>query len=552
MTPTPVATRDPAAIVESYLAALTPWAHGSRPFGPGLGLDEAVKAVRHVVPDDLLTPLAESVASHLHELRLGHHLTPPQFNRVLGGTSPNLAAVPNAAAIRDGIERSMGLLDAFALPDQARRRSWADPSVAIVMLAYHGVAWLRLVDARVVPSTDVVNGRSTLSRALASHQLKSAKPVLAAEPDAREMTTVKPFPHEGHVFGSDSSGRYRLGHELPGSANSDIYALELVSSPPSLSPGDRQLMQQPDAIVAKLIKTETLRGRTPVEIDSIGLSDFLMRPLIRLHVPSHQIEILPRAHVDLYTWWRRRCKDQGHQLTGREVLALALPMLVGVVALHTGRSQRTPYVHGDLKLGQFLIGAPKGAALQLSDLDLVVPAAVIPTPTDSDWEPSTTVAALGFTRDYVPPDHDGNRTSRRNDTWALGICWHLLLTNTHPADPDEERADFERARVVHDSRHGGLKLSADMPAPWRACINAVLSRTDRPRPTELVSMLTALYPPAGETRAYGVVDLGDGTCLLTAAGGPEHVTAERLDTSSKRAQRAIADITREPGRGSTR
>jgi Serine/threonine protein kinase len=547
MKPTPLATREPAAIVEAYVTAISPWGRGSRPFGPGLGLDEATEAVRQAIPADFLTPLAESVASHLNELRVGHHLTQTQWNRALGGTSPDLATAPNADDIRDGIERSMGLLDAFALPDGARLRSWADPTVATTMLIYHGVAWLRLVDARVVPSADLARGREAISLALASHLPESVGTVSVAEPDVRELTTVQPFPHTGQVFGSDSTGRYRLGRILRPSDNSDIYAIELVSPPAALSPAERQRLAQPDALVAKLIKAAALQGHTPVPIECIGISDFLMRPIARPEVPGHRIEILPRAQSDLYTWWKHRYKDQRRLLTGREVLALALPMLAGVVALHTGRGGRTQYVHGDLKLGQFLLGASTGGALQLSDLDLLVPAAVIPPSSDPDWEPSTTVSALGFTHGYVPLDHDGKRTSRRNDTWALGICWHLLLTNSHPADlaANEELADFDRARVVHDERLGGLKLSADLPVPWRGCINAALSRTGRPRPSELIPMLSALYPPVGETQVYGVIDLGDGTSLLTAAGGAEHVTTEQLDTTSARAQHALAALNAE-------
>lgn len=502
--------QSPARTAEDFVQALEPWSASDAAFGPGAGLEEAIDRIQAVANASTLPVLAQGLGLYLHGLRKEGRLTVGQWEALLSG-DPASSATGTRGVLRDAIDRSIGLWDAVGLPEGSRRASWADPLVAAWMLAFHGVVWGRAIARGMLATSEQRAGTRALVEAMESavRAVPSPHDILQQE-DPREVATVKAFPSPGAVFGTGEGGRWRLVQCIFARGSTRIYAVEAIN--PSSSVRDIPM-------VAKIVERGALPAEAGRAVENLARSSFVMRPLARPSVPNYYVDILPRAITDLHAWWAENCHARSRRLTGREVAALALPMTQAVADLHLGAGGGLPHVHGDLKLGQFLIGSPEGSALQLSDLDLVVPAAPLMRSTHSPVEAPTTVAALGFTKGMVPPDHDPDqpRASRRNDTWALGICWHLLLTNRHPADvaAGKELTDYERARTVQDG-NVGVELDSKTPAPWRRVLQSMLSRTSRPRPTELLPAMRAIYPPVGPDLIYGMVDLLNGQTLLTS------------------------------------
>ncbi|MCA0323732.1 MAG: serine/threonine-protein kinase [Actinobacteria bacterium] len=526
--------QSPARTAEDFVQALEPWSSSEAAFGPGAGLDEAIDRIQAVADASTLPVLAQGLGLYLHRLRREGRLTVGQWEALLGG-DPASSATGARGVLRDAIDRSIGLWDAVGLPEGARRASWADPQVAAWMLAFHGVVWGRAIARGLLASRE--QGAGTRALVEAMENAVSAVPLrhdLLQQEDLREVATARAFPSPGAVFGTGEGGRWRLVECIFARGSTRIYAVEAIN--PSSSLRDVPM-------VAKIVERSALPAEAGGAVENLARSSFVMRSLARPSVPNYYVDILPRAITDLHAWWAEHCHSRSRRLTGREVAAFALPMTQAVVDLHFGAGGGMPHVHGDLKLGQFLIGSPEGSALQLSDLDLVVPAAPIMRSTHSPIEAPTTVAALGFTKGMVPPDHDPERprASRRNDTWALGVCWHLLLTNRHPADvaAGKELTDYERARTVQDGS-AGVELDPGTPAPWRPVLHSALSRTSRPRPAELLPALREIYHPLGPDLVYGVVDLLNGQTLLTQASGEGGVRSDLYPTTSTRVASARA------------
>jgi hypothetical protein len=495
-------------------------------FGPGAGLE----AVENRLGNDgldvaSLIEVVEELGTHLDSHRRAGAFSVHDWKVVLG-SGPGAGRPPRGAdqvALRSGIEQSLGMLDAFALDESQRHAPWRrDAAVARRMLAYFGVAWLRLVRAGKLPEDDVARfGTRAVSRLTvrglitadpSPTKVESTAATPAVDQDAPTAATdldtglvVGEGPWQLRVAGTVRASRARSG--------SCLYAVTRVSGPEA----PRLVLKVPNLP----------RSTESPELSDLPASDFVMRPLARLLLDDGRTaDVLPRAWVDVHAWWRTR-REQGRQpLEGREVAALAAPMSAALVALHTGRGGVAPRVHGDVKLSQFLVGAPSGAAVQLTDLDLAVPALIHP----DGVEAPTTVPALGHTLGYLPPDPDPNMTSRRRDVWALATCWHLLLADAHPAEVEagRELTDVERFNAV---RAGAWRISETLDRPWAELLELILTKRQRLPAEELLDAVLGLYETTsfGRRSVIGAVRVDANRWLVTEPGGDERVVTELVD-----------------------
>ncbi len=133
------------------------------------------------------------------------------------------------------------------------------------------------------------------------------------------------------------------------------------------------------------------------------------------------------------------------------------------------------------------------------------------------------------TRDYTPPELLWPETSARGtlirptaDIWAFGVLAHLVLTGTHPlpgATPDA-RCDAA-ARYAQGTQE--LRLSPELPEPWRDIVYDCLARTHEERAT--AHDTEALLPRVEQ-----------------AAGGAGPVRRRRRRAGSRRRRPVLAGV----------
>jgi len=495
--------------------------------GPDTTLDEARRIVAASGLDRVqLRGLAEDVATHLEGARSSGTFTVRDWETSFGVGSDQRAS--RRSQVRDDVDFGLGAMDATRMPGGVPPfRTWQESDLAR-LLGLHLVGYLRLRSRGFFPSRDVdalvSRCASRLAVATSFVEPTGLPPgrdhALAVGIDVVDDETIRGPLAIGAVIGDDVNGRYVVVGDFasPGT-RSHFVRLEVLEPPRSdhyyavgVSVGDRCLLKLHPSDV-ELTQPQDL----PV-------SAFVMGPIARLRVGSRHGDVLPLADVDLYAWWRTQAAA-GRRLDSYEVLALAAPMAAGLAALHGGRGDKVAMVHGDVKLSQFLIGN----TLQISDLEMAVA-------TSGQQEARSSVPAKGHTLGYLPPDGDPDMTSRRRDSWALGVCWHLLLTGVHPAEVVSGRAmsNYDRCRAVW---RGHWAIGDDVHPSWRSILEGLLKTGSRRRPaavlTELLAMDTSVRDAPTAAAATGVlasVELGDGTRLVTARGGDETCTVRRVRT----------------------
>ncbi|WP_406061394.1 serine/threonine-protein kinase [Streptomyces sp. NBC_01077] len=149
--------------------------------------------------------------------------------------------------------------------------------------------------------------------------------------------------------------------------------------------------------------------------------------------------------------------------------ALLLQVCEGLHQLHTAG-----WVHGDLKPGNVLL--MKDGGVRLGDFS-----------TASELE-GTHAYSPGFaTPDYTPPEllwsevgTRGTRIRPSADVWAFGVLTHLVLTGSFPLPGGTPTARRDAA-VRYARGEEDLRLSPDLPAPWREVVTDCLSRTHEER-----------------------------------------------------------------------
>lgn len=510
---------------EQFVTCLRPFARRrdvGNVFGPSHGLERATTAIRAGLGRAEAQVIAEELGAHLSRHRASGTFTTHDWQRAVGATP---VAVKRAGGfadpeLRTALDQSLGLLDTFGLEEGDRKSPWRnDEDLLFRMVAYHGVVWLRMVTAGVLPMADPDTFAAKADSRLRLTQIRSSPNPVKSHNDGnmREAMTQTERFEVGSVIpvGQLTCRVIRTISASDARSGSSVY--EVASESGS------------DERVRCALKVPNM-PMDPPSLAAFPHSAFVMRPTARVTLEDgRSVDLLPLAETDLFAWWRSRYLSRQQVLGGREVAVLAAPMTAALRAMHTGLGGTIPLVHGDIKLSQFLLGSREQAALQLSDLDLAVPAASVVSTAGTE-DGTTAVPARGHTLGYLPPAPDTHLTSRRRDTWALATCWHMLLTNRHPAEValGRELNDVDRFRAV---QAGQFEVSSDLDDGWVELLRTLLtSQHHRPRPSEVLQDVLGLYEPTkvNGLDAVGKVPLDDERHIVTYLGGPEDIRTELL------------------------
>ncbi|MFE1322701.1 serine/threonine-protein kinase [Kitasatospora phosalacinea] len=265
-------------------------------------------------------------------------------------------------------------------------------------------------------------------------------------------------------------GRWEVQRPIASGAFSTVYAARPTA------PADRL----PSRAALKFLATGT---RTPRQVRHLrDLAEREVELLSRLHEPR-LIRMYETLLVD----------DPDHpELDGATVLVLELaadsldavlaraprpasgPLLLTQVCAGLHQLHRAGWVHGDLKPANVLL-MDDGTA-RLADFS-----------TAAKLDGTHAYSPAFATRDYTPPELLWPETSAHGtlirptaDIWAFGVLAHLVLTGSHPlpgATP-EARCDAA-ARYAQGTEE--LRLSPELPEPWRQIVTDCLARTHHER-----------------------------------------------------------------------
>lgn len=162
--------------------------------------------------------------------------------------------------------------------------------------------------------------------------------------------------------------------------------------------------------------------------------------------------------------------------------ALLAQICEGLAQLHGAG-----WVHGDLKPGNVLLmstgataaGEPAAVAhdaVRLADFNLA-----------AEMEGTHAYSPAFSTPDYTPPEllwaevgERGQLIRPSADVWAFGILAHLVLTGTFPF-PGGTPSVRREAVLRYAQGREGLRLSHQLPDPWREIIRDCLARTHEER-----------------------------------------------------------------------
>ncbi|MFI6905303.1 protein kinase [Nonomuraea sp. NPDC050394] len=150
------------------------------------------------------------------------------------------------------------------------------------------------------------------------------------------------------------------------------------------------------------------------------------------------------------------------------------PMVLAQVCEGLADLHAAGWVHGDLKPGNVLLMAD--GSVRLGDFNLA-----------AEMEGTHAYAPAFSTPDYTAPELLWSEIGERGqvirpsaDVWAFGIMAHLLLTGAHPfpGGTPSARRDAVQAYGRGAER---LRLSPDLPEPWRQIVRDCLARTHEER-----------------------------------------------------------------------
>ncbi|MEV0321633.1 protein kinase [Streptomyces sp. NPDC050658] len=190
---------------------------------------------------------------------------------------------------------------------------------------------------------------------------------------------------------------------------------------------------------------------------------------------------LERAEGSLDTLIAR--SDPGPLPSGGPILA---QICEGLSQLH-----RAGWVHGDLKPGNVLL--LREAQVRLADFNLA-----------AEMEGTHAYSLAFATPDYTPPEllwaeigERGQLIRPTADIWAFGVVAHLVLTGTLPF-PGTTSAARKDALLRYARGAEELRLSPELPAPWREIVTDCLAPThERRAPHSSESLLRRVEEAAG-------------------------------------------------------
>ncbi|MEV0217885.1 serine/threonine-protein kinase [Streptomyces sp. NPDC050704] len=189
--------------------------------------------------------------------------------------------------------------------------------------------------------------------------------------------------------------------------------------------------------------------------------------------------VLERAEGSLDTLLARSPKPESGP-------ALLAQVCEGLAQLH-----HAGWVHADLKPANVLL--LKDGSVRLADFNLA-----------AELEGTHAYSPAFSTPDYTPPellwaeiDERGQRIRPTADLWAFGVLAHLVLTGSLPLPGGT--AEARRDAAVRYARGAEeLRLSPELPDPWREIITDCLARTHEER-AALAADMTALLRRVEQT-----------------------------------------------------
>ncbi|MFI6003256.1 serine/threonine protein kinase [Streptomyces sp. NPDC051366] len=284
-------------------------------------------------------------------------------------------------------------------------------------------------------------------------------------------------------------GPWVVGHLLGAGAFGSVYAARRAVPEPGL----------PGRAALKLLPTGT---RTPRQLRHLSeLADRETEVLRRVCTPR-----LIRMYEVL------TLDDPGRpELDGATVLVLeeakgsldalladgvppAGPTLLAQVCEGLDQLHGAGWVHGDLKPGNVLL-MPDGTA-RLGDFN-----------TAAELEGTHAYAPAFATPDYTPPDllwseigERGTKIRPTADIWAFGVLAHVVLTGSLPL-PGGTSAARRDAALRYASGEEELRLSPELPEPWRDIVRDCLARSHEDRARHTAASLLSRVEAAAAGRA---------------------------------------------------
>lgn len=178
-----------------------------------------------------------------------------------------------------------------------------------------------------------------------------------------------------------------------------------------------------------------------------------------------------------------------------EAARAAAPALLAQVCEGLEQLHRAGWVHGDLKPGNVLLMSDGSA--RLADFS-----------TAAELDGTHAYAPPFATPDHTPPEllwagvgERGTRVRPSADIWAFGVLVHLVLTGTHPL-PGATAGARKESAVRYARGTGELRLSPELPEPWRPLVADCLARTHAERTAHDAASLLPRVAEAAGPRAH--------------------------------------------------
>lgn len=298
----------------------------------------------------------------------------------------------------------------------------------------------------------------------------------------------------GHLGALEIPAGYRVGPWIAGrllgaGAFGSVYAAVRAVPEPGL----------PGRAALKILPTGT---RTPRQLRHLSeLADRETEVLRRVRTPRliRMYEVLTvddpgRPELDGATVLvLEEAKGSLDALLARGVPA-AGPALLAQVCEGLDQLHRAGWVHGDLKPGNVLL-MPDGSA-RLGDFNMA-----------AELEGTHAYAPAFATPDYTPPDLLWSEVGERGmkirptaDIWAFGVLAHVVLTGTLPL-PGGTPAARRDAALRYARGDEELRLSPELPEPWRDIVRDCLARRHEDRAGHTAASLWCRAQEAAAGRA---------------------------------------------------